>query len=422
MAQENSSLLPGPFDNLRDINLGIVLLGLYLLFDFGTFQGVFEFINEYRLPFITAAVSVIYAVYLIAAGRVNLRSNTTRIFIVLCLFIIVYSIVSTENTAQAHSNTTLFLQYLANYLIMVACVKKPSQFILLIDIWLAALIHSSFHTIMQGGKIYDSIWLSGENDLPVVCATAFPFALILFTNYKSKVKKVCYGIAIAFYFVAVVVTASRGGTLSMILVVLLCWVFYKHKLRNLLLILIAAIVIFSYGSERFFSEMETLEQGTKETTADERIYLWKIAREMFYDYPILGVGPLNYPFHVLQYDTEERYYHLYFDLGMMKVAHSTPFTWLAEMGIVGGMILTLLEISMYKNWRCVYKAKRGAFGNGLGHRDSYLLKSINNACAISQVGFWVGALFLSLMIYPFYWVLVPFSETWKHILLEYKDA
>jgi O-antigen ligase len=422
MAQENSSILPSSFANLGDINLGVVLLGLYLLFDFGTFQGIFEIINEYKLPFIVASVSVIYAIYLVATGRVNFRSNTTRIFIVLCLFIIIYSMLSTQNTAQAHSNTTLFLQYLANYLIMVACVKKPSQFILLIDIWLAGIINSSFHTILQGGKIYDSIWLTGENDLPVLCTTAFPFALILFTNYKSKLRKVCYGIAIGFYVLGIAAGGSRGGMLSIFSVAFLCWLFYKNKVRNLLLIIMAAFLVLNFAPDKFFNKMERVKEGTKEATADDRIYLWKIARGMFYDYPILGVGPCNYPFYVLKYDSERRYYHLYLDLGMMKVAHSTPFTWLAEMGILGGIILILLQISMYKNWRFLYKDKSSAFGNGIDRKDSYLLKSINNACAISQVGFWFGALFLSLMIYPFYWILVPFSETWENILLEYKDV
>lgn len=153
MPKKNSSVLPGPFSNLRDINFGIVLLGLYLLFDFGTFQGVFDFINEYKLPFILATLSVIYAAYLVVAGRVNSRSNTTRIFVLVCLFIIVYSILGTKDPTQAHANTTLFLQYLANYIIMVSCVKKPSQFILLIDIWLAGIIHSCFHAIVQGKNL-----------------------------------------------------------------------------------------------------------------------------------------------------------------------------------------------------------------------------------------------------------------------------
>ena len=57
-----SSILPGVFENFKDINYGIILLSVYILFDFGAFQGVFEIVNTLRLPFILSALTVIYAV------------------------------------------------------------------------------------------------------------------------------------------------------------------------------------------------------------------------------------------------------------------------------------------------------------------------------------------------------------------------
>lgn len=208
----------------------------------------------------------------------------------------------------------------------------------------------------------------------------------------------------------------------MISVALLCWCFYKHKLRNLLLIILAGFLVLNFAPEKFFVKMERVKEGTREATAEERLYLWQIAKNIFRDYPIIGVGPYNYASYVLKYDVEKRFYHLYLDKGLGIVAHSTPLEWLAEMGIIGSLMLILLQICMYKNWRLVYKGKAKTLRSARESDEFHIFTDLTNACAISQIGFWCGALFLTLIIYPFYWILVPFSETWKNISLEYRGA
>lgn len=418
MSNESTAVLPTTYLNLRDINIGIVLIGTYILFDFGAFQGVFEIVNQLRLPFIVALLSVIYVLYLIANNRIDFSGLTTKIFITLCFFIIIYAQISTINYSK-QAILTLFLQYLANYLIIITCVKKPSQFILLINIWLFAVLHSCFRAIYSGGKLYDSIWLKDENHISLIAAYAIPFAFFLFMSYKSKLKKMFYVICLGFYTTAVVVSVSRGGLVAMISVAFLCWLFIKHKIRALLPIMLASVLIFIYAPAKFFEEAQTIHVGKQEGTAEERLYSWQIAAKMFIDYPIVGVGPMNYPEFFIEYDYENRF--KFASAGRRafqgRAAHSTPMQWLAEFGIIGSIILIILQIAMYRNWRTVYKNRIN--GVKMPEVDFNVLKYMTNACAISQVGFWVAALFLTLLVYPFYWCLIPFSEAWKNIFLEH---
>lgn len=408
------SILPGPFENFKGINFGIILLTAYILFDFGAFQGVYELVNILRLPYIVAALSIIYALYLTIMKRVSFESPTTRWFVFFVFFLIIYSQISTIDPVEKKYILTLFLQYLANYIIFITCVRKPFQFIFLIDVWLFGIMHSSYHAIYQGGKLYDSIWLRDENHIALITAYAIPFVFILLKQYRSKLKKIFYIVCLAFFVAATVVAASRGAALSMIVVTILCWFLYTQKVRNLLIVALSVILVFSFAPQKFFTEMESLEQGTKESTAADRIYSWGLAYEMFIDHPVLGVGPMNFPQYTTSgYDTEYRYG------GMPRVAHSTPLQWLAEMGVIGIVILYMLERTMFKSWRRVNSYKNNKYDSEDDNNKLLEYININHACSITRIGYWVTAIFLTLLPYPFYWILIPFVETWKNISMDY---
>ncbi len=424
------TVLPAPFANLKELNVGIILLACYFLFDFGAFQGVFDIVSELRLPFIVAALSVIYACYLIVARKVDFRSTTTRRFILLCFFIIGYAQLSTEIKADKQALLTLFVQYLANYLIFIACVKTPFQFIFMIDIWLLGILHSSYHAIHQGGKLYDSIWLKDENHVSLLVAMAIPFAFILFKQYHSKLKKLFYLICLVFYVVANIIAASRGGALAMFIATLLCLLLYDNRIRNLLLMATAALLVFlvfTYGPSLNMTRSlsgrltTTMDQGTQEETVNDRLYLWGFAIEMFDDHPILGVGPMNYPVNFNSYEKGQRYTDRG---GLWRVAHSTPLQWLAETGITGSIIFILVQVALYKNWKIIYLMKKriAALAQPKIQVAISDFNNISYACMISQVAFWIGALFLTLLPYPFFWCLIPFSEGWKNIYVHYVDA
>jgi O-antigen ligase len=402
-----------------------MLMGTYILFDFGSIQGVFEWVNTFRLPFIVALVSVLYAFYLILKGEVNLRTLTAFSYSFLTFFIIIYAQISTIEHVEAKNLFTLLLQYWSNYIIINACIKKPTQYILILDIFLLAIVHSSFHAIHQGGKLYDSIWLRDENHVSLVCAFAIPFAFFLFMYYKSWLKKICYGIAIGFYVTANVIAMSRGGTMAMAAGAILCCLFLKHKIRAFIIISIATSLIFFLAPPKFFKEMDSIKQGSEESTAFDRTYGWHLAIMMFADHPLLGVGPSNYASHYPEYNFRYRLFAKRTpgrDPSLNRVAHSTPIQWLAEMGLIGIPIILLLQFALFSNWRIIGQYKR-IVPDELKLSDGFLLfQYLTHANAIGQVVYWIGALFLSLLGYPFYWIFIPFSETCKVLFINQMEG
>jgi len=422
-ATNASKILPGIFENFKDINLGIIILSTYILFDFGAFQGVFEIVNTLRLPYILSVITIIYALYLVVSKRVNFASSTTRWIVFFVFYLLAYSQISTIQPTEKNFLLTNFLQYLANYIILVSCVKKPSQFIFIIDVWLFAILHSNYHVINQGGRIWDSIWLRGENNVGLLCAYAVPFAYFLYIAYRDSVKKYFYLLSMATSVTGVIMANSRGGFVALAVVTFCCWLFVKKKIRVMVLILMAAILVVQFAPDKFFVELESLEQGTEEGTANERVYSWGLAVKMFADNPVFGVGPSNYPEYFLEYDDDDEGRFTRNATGRRmytkRVAHSTQFQWLAEFGTVGLLILFYFQLSLYRNWKVIYKYKPS--DQVLSLSDVNTLKMVSHANIITQIGFWVAALFISVVHYPFYWVLPAFSEVWKNIYMSYVE-
>jgi O-antigen ligase len=175
---------------------------------------------------------------------------------------------------------------------------------------------------------------------------------------------------------------------------------------------VVAIGVFVLAPPAYFSEIETIKEGTQESTARARVYQWKLATHMFYDHPIFGVGPLNYPLYFSKYDQldEARYYP-----GRILVLHSTPFTYLSETGLVGTTLIILIQILLFRNWRISI-----SFNPQLQKDpDAKMFIALGNACAIAQAGFWTASIFLHLVPFPFFWILIPFSESLKRLKLDF---
>lgn len=114
------------------------------------------------------------------------------------------------------------------------------------------------------------------------------------------------------------------------------------------------------------------------------------ALEMFRDYPILGVGPGNYPLHYLDYSEQ---------IGLdprleQREAHSLYLQALAETGIVGALaLLAILWLALSGAWRARQR---------LAGRDALLAEGI----FVALVTFLIAALFLHLTYPRYLWIVI----------------
>jgi len=400
----------------KDFNLGIILMGIYYVFEFGSFQALYPFVKKMHLPFIMVAISTIYVVLrFFFRKNISFTNPTTQSFALLCSFWICYSYAETISPIDREYTIKQFFSFFVYYLIVLSSVTKPSQFILLIDIWLLSICYSSLHGILQGGLVWGSQWLKDQNQFSTLLTIAIPFALFFLFNFQGKFRKIFYTSCLILFLTGVIVSASRGGFVALLSCGLLCLIFSKKsKIVLLLLFGCATILVFQFAPQKFFREVETISMGTEERTARARVYYYELAFKMFRDHPFLGVGPVNYPQYFSDYD-----YKRVRKYGTKRVGHSTPLAILSETGLIGAMIFFLLQVRMYKNWRFFHKQISLLEGEPLEKRQIRFFLSVANACAIAQVVFLINSLFLTLTTFPFYWCLVPFSETWKNLFFEY---
>ena len=94
----------------------------------------------------------------------------------------------------------------------------------------------------------------------------------------------------------------------------------------------------------------------------------------------------------------------------LKVAHSTPIEWIAETGILGSLILSLMFLSIHSNWKNLHLSCKSD-----PYESIQYIKAHNNATIISMIGFWTGALFVSVLFWPFFWTLVLFNEMGNNV-------
>lgn len=404
------------FANLKDANLGIILIGIYFIFNFGSIQGLYSYITMLRLPFALALITVLYALYLIISQKVTLEGLTTKIFIVFCLFMIAYTLISTISPIDLEYTYKYFLVYLSNYLIIIFSIKKRSQFILLVDIWLFAIFFSSYHGFFQGGLVWDNYWLSDQNQYAVLLVTAFPFLFFFWLHCTSKLKKIVYTVFIIFNLSGIVLAGSRGGILSFSVVGLICLIISKSRKKLFAIFTLIFLVSLFFIPSKFIEEVKKINPEVRDSSVTSREDLWGFAWKMFKDNPVIGVGPLNFTEYLYLYDTEEKYGKRNWK-GTANVAHSTPLSFLSEIGIIGCSILVVLQYALFQNWKTIYKYKNNIGSIKMPKDEFDIYYSINNACLISQIGFWTASLFITLTTFPFYYILIPFSEALKNIFL-----
>ena len=117
------------------------------------------------------------------------------------------------------------------------------------------------------------------------------------------------------------------------------------------------------------------------------------ALEMFRDYPVLGVGPGNYPMHYLDYSEQ---------IGLdprlaPRDAHSLYLGTLAETGIVGACaLLTVLWLALRGAWR----ARLGLDGD-----DAVMAEGV----FVALMSFLVAGLFLHAAYPRYLWMMVGFG-------------
>jgi hypothetical protein len=247
-----------------------------------------------------------------------------------------------------------------------------------------------------------------------------PLALFRFWGERNTLIKLFAGFATVFILSGFFLTYSRGGFVTLILMIGLLLFFRYVKVQQLLISLVVIVVLMAVAAPGYFNRIETIKgveglfsksaEVRPDGTTRGRLTEMLAALMCFMDHPILGVGPGQYtPFYSIKYQSDPDIAFRFLD--HQRRSHILYFEMAAETGFLGiGTFLAMVTVTMVRLW----KLRRQA----VGVRPD--IANLATSLWFALVAYLGTAVFLHLSYQRYYWFLLALAgaavQIFKHEL------
>jgi hypothetical protein len=344
-------------------------------------------------------------------GKINWQVYNNGIFYGMFLLMIIFQfsdLLSPFQTYVSAVSSTLVLDTYSTIFIMAfialglmdseKALKSVIVVLILVTLyytyWANNAYLSSLWNFFENGRLAgpDGSPYSDGNVFSVLFVIGLPFILFAIYQVDKKWQKALFIIAIPLIWHALILIASRGALVSAGVSTLIAALLIKSKSFNIVLVLGFVIFVIDQGGEVISRTTDTLkrvESRQENTPINPRLVSWRIGLELMKKHPILGVGPQRF----IQAS------NFYFPGKSHHVAHNTLLNFTANTGVFAGIIY----LSFFWFARKMYKSNKRELEKSPNKFHTY----VNKAGICSLFGFFVGALFLDLIIFePFYLLLI----------------
>lgn len=294
--------------------------------------------------------------------------------------------------------TTKFRFFIVMLLIMLSSYKMSQH---------AAISWASRGFAFERWGISGGLGLFGNAaDLGVQMLIILPLSIIFFKgchSYWGSIKKILFILLPITALMTIIATGERNTLVGLAAICLVAALSAKKRIRNIFLMSIFAFCLIAVMPQALLDRFDTA--GT-DRTSETRLTYWKRGIKFFIDNPVLGIGYNNWVPYYQKYPPPE-------SLPGEKtgeVAHSTPITVLAELGLMGfvfyyGIVLKTIFINL--------RSMRISRSNVEG-----IWRDIPFALNIGLVGFLTTSIFLSITFYPFLFIQASLSAALYNILFQ----
>ncbi len=232
-----------------------------------------------------------------------------------------------------------------------------------------------------------------------------PLALDRLWNERQMIMRFFATWALSVCSFTVLLTYSRGGFISLVIVVAsMLFIFHRGQLRYLIIVAVAVLLLANFLPPQFSKRISTLTEllpwgasstggAAQDLSLRGRSSEALVALQMFADHPILGVGLGNYP---LLYQEYARHVGLEFR-SEVRQAHDLYLEIASETGLLGLFSFMLFISGMFTS---MWKAQKSLARKGL--------TSVSNmvaAHAFGLLGFLISAIFIHAVYFRNFWVL-----------------
>ncbi len=246
-----------------------------------------------------------------------------------------------------------------------------------------------------------------NNKFAILLVVGFPFLMLGYFHFRSVFIKAFMVIGMGMSLHGIFLTQSRGALLAVGAAVFICTRVMgnkgiKAKLINFVMLAGFVVVVLDQAGGSLSRTKQAANQETVEAV-NPRIQSWTVGMKIIKNHPVFGVGVHRFRIaSALEFPGESPH-----------VAHNTLITFAANSGIISGLIY------LYLFYACYAMQKQIKVHT---NKNSLYQYSANSALA-ALAGFFVGAIFLDLIVFePFYYLIMLITACYFHVVVLKKNT
>jgi len=239
--------------------------------------------------------------------------------------------------------------------------------------------------------------IGDNNDFGLALIIIVP--LVFYQWHRATNRHLRHGLMVMGFLVALAVlfTYSRGALIGLCAMGTIFWLRTRAKLATGLMIICFGLFAYSFAPAEWFGRMETIQTYQQDSSAESRIYFWKISLRVAEQYPVLGGG-----FKVTYYPQAVNPLLRGTDLAELtepKAPHSIYFEVLSEHSWFGFALYLMIAAYSWRNCAWLVRHSRDrpdyAWANHLGRMGQ-----------ASLVAYWTGGAFVAQAYLDEYWCII----------------
>ncbi len=291
------------------LSLAFAFFALDLFVSTSRILEIVGFAGHITIPYLGVTLHVVTLVLALISGSAR-RVITSRIGFYLLFFTVWMMVCTLLSTWRGGSADTLAHEWLPSLIIFASCgtvvtlaqCKKVST-VLAASVAFIASASFSLGTVKADRFSFDAGTLAGANELAMLLLLGAPFFLVpMLSKGSSRFRKVVAIVLGIVALIPVVRSASRGGLLAVILMVMvLFWTLpFASKMKLGILSVVLAVIFFALTPPEVLSRYSTLfgdaqsDDEVAQSAAESsqaRQHLLEQSLRLTMQHPIFGLGP-----------------------------------------------------------------------------------------------------------------------------------
>ena len=337
-------------------------------------------------------------------------------WIILFFLSIVWSSFNAYFPHWSYRNLANSYTWFVIYFLIINIVVTPQRLLFFLAIFCIASFKISFSLALiwaKRGFAFTDWGLSGppgffqnSGELAIQMLVFWPISLGVVISLRPYVPKWKYKVLTMMPITAIMVilgSSSRGGQLALLAQIIFKFIRQILRFRVIFVVLTFVAIFFAFLPEEQKARFENIGN---DKTSQQRLLYWENGFEMMNEHPLTGIGYFNFiPYYEVYYPGDMLYQNA-------ELAHNIFIQVGADLGWIGLVIYVFLILSSFRVLKKILKSDE---------RPEILnLRKIASFMNTSMIGFLIAGQFVSVVYYPFLWILLAICSCFFNISYQKK--